>query len=480
MENNNLSAEQLNQIVALLNDNGIKIDKESKQEEWTSNLKTNKYGYLPTIMNYKLWLKNASKYTNKVKYNSFFDFIEFNGRMIEDKEEDFLYEAAEEFFDHNISRPNLKTAFNNYAYENSYNPITEYLLNLNGKWDGKERLETFIIDALEAEDNKLNRFFTKTWMIGAVKRAFQPGCQFDAVLALQGGIQGSGKTTLFRRIALEKYYKTFAAGEFKNKDSIDKMNKSWITMLDEFDKYSDAEVADMKSKITEKVMACRKSYGHNTTEFKVHWVFAATTNSDNFLCDLTGDEFERRYWIIECKKNTVDGKVGELLTDEFVEQLWAEAVECYFGDEDQELFLSSKNPLYEEYKNYQIKFKKTANNPALDWLDDILNNRKYFVDGNGCFKNPLDMCKQYERDDIELNSKYINKVPCSYICTILKNVYKVDYKPKYIKSLLIQMGGEWEMKQSVRYNGKVVSNTLCRTNEIKNEKVTDDNDLFFV
>lgn len=470
MENNKLSNEQLNQIMALLSANGIKIEKENKQEEWTSNLKTNNNGYLSTIMNYKIWLENGcERYTNKVRYNMFFDYIEYEDDIIKDIEEDYLYMEAEKFFEHNISRQNIKTAFQTYVYDHKYNPITEYLNGLKGKWDGKERLETFIIDSLEADDNKLNRFFSRTWMLGAVKRAYEPGCQFDCVLALQGGVQGSGKTSLIRRIARDKYYKTFSADEFKNKDCIDKMNKSWISVFDEFDKFNDKEIADLKCKITEKTMACRKSYGHNTEDYKVHWVYAATTNADDFLCDLTGDEYERRYWIIECKKKTVDSKVNDMLTDEYVNQLWAEAVYLYFNEPNQKLFLDSSNPLFDEYKEYQRKFKKTANNTAIDYINEILN-KKYSVDGKGCFKDTIDMYNQFIDNKCYDHTQFINRVPISYIRHILKKVFQVDYSPRMIKSMLTQNGNEWEIKQAV-YLGKSIPNVLCRRILVENEEL---------
>lgn len=471
MENNKLSKEQISQILNLLTSNGIKVDLDNKKEDdWTSQLSTNKFGYLSTIMNYRLWLeKGSERYSNKIKYNSFFDYIEYDNDMIKDMEEDYLCLEAEKFFEHNISRQNLKTAFNTYANDNRYNPITDYLDSLKGKWDGTPRLETFIIEALEADDNKMNRFFTKTWMIGAVKRAYEPGCQFDCILALQGGVQGSGKTSLIRRIALDKYYMNFSAGEFSHKDCIDKMNKSWISVLDEFDKFSDKEVADLKSRITEKTMACRKAYGHNTETYKVHWVYAATTNANDFLCDLTGDEYERRYWIIECKKQTVDSKVNDMLTKEYVDQLWAEAVYYYEQDHNQILYLDSKNPIYEEYKVYQRKFKKTANNTAIDYINEILN-KKYCVDGKGCFKDSIDMYNQFTDNNCYEHTQFINRVPASYVRFILKKVFQVDFSPKMIKSMLNQNGNQWELKQAV-YLGKSQPNVMCRVVTIANEEL---------
>lgn len=483
---NTLSQEQIDKITKLLEDNGVNVNLDDrKQEDWKSQLSTNKFGYLPTILNYRLWLENGcDRYTGRVKYNSFFDFIEYDNNMIKDIEEDYLYLEAEKFFGHSLSRQNLKSAFNTYVNDNSYNPITEYLDGLKGKWDGTPRLETFIIEALEAEDNKLNRFFSKTWMIATVKRAYEPGCQFDCVLLLQGGTQGSGKTSLVRRIALEKYYKVFGAGEFMSKDAIDKMNKSWIVFLDEFDKYTPKEVAELKCKISEKVMSCRKAYGHNTEEFKVHWTYAAAVNGDHFLCDLSGDEYERRYWIIQCFKKTVDSKVNDMLTDEYVDQLWAEAVQYYFENPNQQLYLSSSNPLYDEYKKFQLNFKNTASNTAIDYINEILD-KKYKVDQNGCFTDSMDMYNQFVNSNMYDRTDHIDHVPLSYVKFILKKVYNVEHSTKVIKSLINQSGNFWELKEYGRYNYKTNRNMLFRTkpyeNEIESQEAPEDDksSLFF-
>ena len=476
-----LPEEAKNVLVKLLESKNV----EEPEKSWKDDLIVDSKGnYKPFIGNYRLWLENGSKYAGKLKYNEFFDCIEYDGKTIKDSDEDYIEADAEKFFNHNVSSVKLRTAISNYAHDNKYNPLADYLYSLKDKWDGVKRLETFIIDLLEAEDTPLNRFFTKSWMVGAVKRALNPGCQFDCVLALQGGKQGSGKSSLFRRIALDKFYKTFGSGEFMSKDSIDKMNKSWISVLDEFDKFSDKEIADLKCKITETSMACRKSYERNTQEYKVHWVYAATTNADNFLCDLTGDEYERRYWIIECHKSTEDSKVNDTLTDEYVDQLWSEAVHYYLEDTNQKLYLASDNPLYEGYKKYQRKFKKTASNTDIDYINEILECEYVYANDKDGPKSAVDFVEQCSGKSISDYTKQrkINKVPCSYVKNALKQIFKVDYNYAYVKifrSMLINDGNKWQIKSDY-YNGVKVSNILVRTNKIElNDKEEDKNDAPF-
>ena len=144
---------------------------ESKNDEepdntWKDDLvMDSKNNYKPFIGNYRLWLENGSKYAGKLKYNELFDCIEYDGKTIKDSDEDYIEADAEKFFNHNVSSVKLRTAISNYAHDNKYNPVADYLYSLKDKWDSVKRLETFIIDLLEAEDTPLNRFFTKSWMV---------------------------------------------------------------------------------------------------------------------------------------------------------------------------------------------------------------------------------------------------------------------------------------------------------------------------
>ena len=52
---------------------------------------------------------------------------------------------------------------------------------------------------LGAEDTALNRAFARKWLSALARRVFQPGCQFDHVLTLQGR-QGLGKSSFGRAL----------------------------------------------------------------------------------------------------------------------------------------------------------------------------------------------------------------------------------------------------------------------------------------
>ena len=85
------------------------------------------------------------------------------------------------------------------ANENKYHPIRDYLNTL--VWDGTERIRFCLRHFLGADADDYTYEALKLFLLGAISRAFQPGCKFEIMLCLVGG-QGAGKSTFFRLLAV--------------------------------------------------------------------------------------------------------------------------------------------------------------------------------------------------------------------------------------------------------------------------------------
>ena len=85
------------------------------------------------------------------------------------------------------------------ANENKYHPIRDYLSAL--VWDGTERIRFCLRHFLGADADDYTYEALKLFLLGAISRAFQPGCKFEIMLCLVGG-QGAGKSTFFRLLAI--------------------------------------------------------------------------------------------------------------------------------------------------------------------------------------------------------------------------------------------------------------------------------------
>ena len=81
-----------------------------------------------------------------------------------------------------------------------FGPVRDYLDTL--AWDGKPRLDQWLIDYCKATDTPLNRAFGRKVLMAAVRRVRSPGCKFDFILVL-GGERGSASKRCSRFCGLE-------------------------------------------------------------------------------------------------------------------------------------------------------------------------------------------------------------------------------------------------------------------------------------
>lgn len=191
-------------------------------------------------------------------------------------------------------------------------PLRDRLTAL--RWDGVPRVDTWTTTYLGAEDNTVHRAIGATWLIGAVARAFKPGCKVDAALILEG-TQGAGKSTALRILSLGFFSDELA--DLGNKDAAMQLQGAWIHELAELDAVNRAEATRVKSFLTRNADRYRPPWGRHVIEVPRQCVFAGSTNHDEWQRDETGG---RRF--LPVRVGTID--LDALRRD--VEQLWAETV----------------------------------------------------------------------------------------------------------------------------------------------------------
>src|ERR1700722_10782138 len=82
-------------------------------------------------------------------------------------------------------------------------PVTDYLSTLTH--DGTPRCDRWLTACLGVTDSPFVREIAAKWLIAAVKRAFEPGCQSDYVLVLEG-IQGRRKSSAIRVLCGSEWF----------------------------------------------------------------------------------------------------------------------------------------------------------------------------------------------------------------------------------------------------------------------------------
>lgn len=196
----------------------------------------------------------------------------------------------------------------------AYHPVRAYLQGLT--WDGTKRLDTWLSLVAGAEDNAYTRCVARKAICAAVKRVFEPGCEFQAMTILEG-LQGTGKSSLIKTLA----HPWFAELSFveRDKDIIDAMQGKWIIEIDELGGFKREDVERIKAFISHNTDRARLAYRRITDEFPRQSIFIGTLNPEGentYFRDNTGN---RRFWPVVC------GKIDLAYLREFKDQIFAEA-----------------------------------------------------------------------------------------------------------------------------------------------------------
>lgn len=261
--------------------------------------------------------------------------------------------------------------------ENKFHPVREFFKGLI--WDGIKRIETLFIDYLGAEDNPYNRQASRKWLLGAVSRVMEPGCHFDNAIVIFGK-QGLGKTSLLRKLAGKWFNNSIT--DLKSKDTMEQLQGSLIIELGEMAPTLKSEVEHVKAFISRREDKFRAPYGRRTEAYPRQCVFAGTTNSGIFLKDRTGN---RRFWPIVCGETSIKSVFTDLTAYE-IEQIWAEAYECYESGESlvlpdyaEEIAIKMQKEHTEGSEKEGIILDYLDTPVPLTWYDMDLTSRRNYL-----------------------------------------------------------------------------------------------------
>lgn len=213
------------------------------------------------------------------------------------------------------------------AHKCRVHPVREWLKNL--KWDGVARIDTWLRDYCNArgEEPYLSEVSRK-FLLAMVKRVFEPGCQWDYVIVLEGP-QGKFKSSAARALAGEKWFMDNLP-DLKDKDAMLNLQGKWLIELGELADVKKADYNLVKAYLVRRTDTVRPHYGRLKVDMPRQSVFVGTINEGQYLRDPTGN---RRYWPVKVDKCDVVGLTAAR------SQLFAEAMDVYLKREEQ-LFLS--------------------------------------------------------------------------------------------------------------------------------------------
>lgn len=204
------------------------------------------------------------------------------------------------------------------AQRRSFHPLCASLERWSSAWDHVHRIDTWLIDLLGAEDTPYTRLVGRFFLLGAVARAFNPGCKVDHVLILEGE-QGVRKSSVAE--TLFGAYFTDTPIDLGSKDAYLSIRNKWGVELGELDSLSKAEATRIKAFFSSRCDRYREPYARVPIEVQRSCVFIGTTNLDQYLKDATGG---RRFLPVR-----LPAEVDLVVLAALREQLWGEAVKVY-------------------------------------------------------------------------------------------------------------------------------------------------------
>lgn len=297
-------------------------------EIWTAGLRQNRSGYIGDEYNVQHALRQAPEFHGLLRFNAFALDAEVTrplpwrdcpagSKWLETDDTALMVWLQER--DINVrGRATVADSVALVAADTVFHPVREYLEAL--VWDGTPRLRIWPYDYLGASGDPVYvAAVGLRFMVSAVARIFQPGCQADHVLVLEGR-QGSGKTSTARALAVQPAWFAGSLPDIHTKDAPIQLVGHWIVEVAELKAVRNSQLEAVKSFITETTDTFRPPFGRRSAKFPRQCVFIATTNETDYLRDRTGN---RRYWPLKCGRIDVDAVIRDR------DQLWAEAVHEY-------------------------------------------------------------------------------------------------------------------------------------------------------
>ena len=284
------------------------------------------------------------------------------------------------------------------AHQNSYHPVRDYLNGL--VWDGTERIRFCLRHFLGAAADTYTCEALKLFLLGAIHRAYRPGCKFEVMLCLVGG-QGAGKSTFFRLLAVRDEWFSDDLRRLDDDNVYRKLQGHWIIEMSEMIATANAKsIEEIKSFLSRQKEVYKIPYETHPADRPRQCVFGGTSNALDFLpLDRSGN---RRFLpvLVNPEQAEVHILEDEAASRAYISQLWAEAMVLYRAGRWK---LTFSPELVRYLKDHQRDFmpEDTKAGMILAYLDrytgDAVCSKQLYREA---LNHPFDEPKQWEIREI--------------------------------------------------------------------------------
>jgi putative DNA primase/helicase len=275
-------------------------DTDSAFVSWQSlGLQTNEGGLpYPTLANASLILSGHPRSRGRLWFDTFtgktmHTFYGAEQEWNDDDDVDLTAWIQQTMRLHKFTVSTVRDAVGHAARRHRRNSLTDWLDSL--EWDGEERLNDWVIDYLGVERTEYTMALSRNWPISMVARAYVPGCQVDTMPVLEGK-QGRGKSSFLKALG-DPWYKALPQ-QFGEKDFLQAIQGAWLVEIPDMTGFSRREHGAILATIAIRTDVYRPTYGHRVLSHPRVTVFAATSETDDYLKETRGI---RRYWPVRCE-----------------------------------------------------------------------------------------------------------------------------------------------------------------------------------
>ena len=244
-----------------------------------------------------------------------------------------------------IPEQRIKSAIQYAANQNRYCPIRTYLdkcadtADPHPDWDN-------IGEIFLGNKHNISTTAMQRMMIGAVARAYDPGCTMSWLPILVGP-QGAGKSMFSRSLVPPALFSEITTPLDTLMREQYRLHVAWLLELPEIDNYFNTRnIENFKNLVTTRVDEVRYPYASLPSKLPRRFVFIGTTNRNQFLVDSTGN---RRFVPLEL------GAGFQIPWKELCnvrDSLWAAAVAAYRNNEGYEFTSGEIAAIYEYIQEF--------------------------------------------------------------------------------------------------------------------------------
>ena len=229
-----------------------------------------------------------------IRYNLMSMEVEVGGEKLNSDLQKGLYVLVQQQ-GYSVSSQSAQDALLIAALKDQYHPVRDFLNSISDVPAidiSRLASQLFRPADLKGDQTIYDRMLIKH-LVGAVKRAFEPGCQHDQCFVLFSSEQGKRKDSFFKALFNEHVNKF--SNKIGDKDGLLTVHGSWAVDLPELDHLtSKTHAGHLKTFIDTRVDHFRPPYGAKAQPCDRQCVFVGSTNRTDFLQDETG---ARRWWV---------------------------------------------------------------------------------------------------------------------------------------------------------------------------------------